>query len=297
VKNFIAHLALYLKKRGFLRNHVSRLILLVSIFSLLASHGNAQKRGVEHRAGCRANLEIFTKGEDLTYEVSYLGMALGTIRTRVLRVERAEGKLHVWADGLIRTYRGVPFVTLNTLFQSQIGSSLESRAFRNKEYLRSESVYKHIEYTYDEKNDAVYINETVDDNPQWVRNDTLDLEGKQWQDGLSLLFFARAFAHATCRKEVPVLMYRSKATTVINFGIEREEMDIDAVDDDIRTVKLDGETGFTGIFGLTGGFEGWFSDDSAAVPISAKMHVLIGSVYLELIKWKRPGWSPPMVKD
>jgi hypothetical protein len=88
-------------------------------------------------------------------------------------------------------------------------------------------------------------------------------------------------------------MYRSKATTSIRFGVERDEVDIDAVKHDIRVMKLEGETGFTGIFGLTGGFEGWFSDDEASVPIVAKMHVLIGSVRIELIKWKRAGWKPP----
>ena len=51
------------------------------------------------------------------------------------------------------------------------------------------------------------------------------------------------------------------------------------------------------IFGLTGVFEGWFSDDAASVPISAKMHVLIGSVRIELLRWKRSNWTPPLADD
>ena len=296
---------IFIPKRGFPGNHVSSfsrhiphaLLVGAIVLLLFAAAPLAAQSRAPRSLGCRPNTAMFQQGEELTYEVSYLGMGLGTIRTRVTRVQRRDGGIRVAMEGLIRTYRGVPFVTLNTLFQSQVGSSLQSIAFRNTEYLRDDTVYKHISYTFAPEKGEVYISETVDDNPSWVRDDTLDLEGKHWQDGLSLLFYARAYAHATCRRKVPVLMYRSKAVTTINFGVEREEMDIDAVDDDIRTVKLEGETGFTGIFGLTGGFEGWFSDDVAAVPISAKMHVLIGSVYIELVKWKRSGWSPPLVKD
>ena len=74
-------------------------------------------------------------------------------------------------------------------------------------------------------------------------------------------------------------------------------MDIDAVDYDISCVRLDGETEFRGIFGLTGYFEGWFSNDQQAVPIVAKMEVLIGSITLELEHWKKKGWMPPKYQD
>ena len=74
-------------------------------------------------------------------------------------------------------------------------------------------------------------------------------------------------------------------------------MDIDAVDYDIACVRLDGETEFRGIFGLTGYFEGWFSDDESAVPIVAKMQVIIGSIKLELKQWKKKGWMPPKYID
>jgi len=249
------------------------------------------------RTGCVPNYGVFVQGERLVYEVSYLGIGLGTISSRTVSVDSTDRGLLVRTEAYIRTFKGVPFVTLNTHFQSRIGPGLQSAAFRNREYLRNDTVYKYITYFYPEHADEVIIGETVTDKPGWSRIDTLDLEGKHWQDGLSLLYYARAYAHARCRKEVPVLMYRSKAVTTINFGVEREEQEIDALDDDLRTVKLDGETGFTGIFGLTGGFEGWFSDDRAAVPVTAKMHVLIGSVWIELVKWDRPGWSPPVVKD
>jgi hypothetical protein len=68
------------------------------------------------------------------------------------------------------------------------------------------------------------------------------------------------------------------------------------VDYPVDVVHFDGNMDFVGIFGLTGGFEGWFSNDEARVPILAKMKVLIGSVTVELMKWTRPGWNPPRGK-
>lgn len=276
---------------------LSSALLFALLFALLLALLPAAQASAQR--GCPvsgANLRMFQEGETLEYEVSYLGIGLGTIRTRVTSVDLGDGK-RIAAECLIRTYKGVPFVTLNTLFQTVIGDSLQSASFRNREYLVDEKVFKNILYTFPKDRDRVYISEEVERHPEWTKADTLDLEGKRWQDGLSLFFYARAFSHSSRRCEVPVLMYVDKAITQIRFGVEREEEDIDAVDYDIRCRKLEGETGFTGIFGLTGGFEGWFSDDEAAVPILAKMHVIIGSITIELVKWKRRGWQPPRAED
>ncbi|MDX9758163.1 MAG: DUF3108 domain-containing protein [Bacteroidota bacterium] len=240
-----------------------------------------------------ANMRVFQEGEELAYEVSYLGIGLGAINTRIISVDSTKAGLRIATECLIRTYRGIPFISLNTRFQSVVGDSLHTTFFRNKEFLSEDSVYKYIEYTFPKNRGSVYITETVDRHPEWAKRDTIDLEGKRWQDGLSLFYSARAFSHSRQSCRVPVLMYFDKAVTKIRFGVAEEDEDIDAFDHDIRCRRLEGETGFTGIFGLTGGFEGWFSDDAAAVPIRAKMHVYIGSVNIELIKWKRKGWKPP----
>jgi hypothetical protein len=70
-------------------------------------------------------------------------------------------------------------------------------------------------------------------------------------------------------------------------------MDIDAVDYPVDVVRFDGRADFVGVFGLTGGFEGWFSNDDASIPITARMKVILGSIKVELTKWKRGNWAPP----
>jgi hypothetical protein len=239
-----------------------------------------------------ANVAVFQKGEELTYEVSYLSMKIGKIVTRVLAVERNGSSVRIRTECLMRSYKGVPFVTLNTIFQSTINERLYSVSFGTKEHIE-DTLHKYINYTYPAGGRVVYISERVGNDPCPWNYDTLRLDGKRWQDGLSLLFYARAHAHERFTDRVPVLIYRTKAITTIRFGAAEEAVEIDAVNYPIPSYKLDGVTGFTGVFGLTGGFEGWFSRDAAAVPLVAKMHVIIGSIRLQLISWKRSGWTPP----
>jgi hypothetical protein len=70
-------------------------------------------------------------------------------------------------------------------------------------------------------------------------------------------------------------------------------VEIDALDYEIRTVHFQGEANWTGVYGITGKFDGWFSDDEARVPIRAKMKLYVGNADIELVRWKRPGWTPP----
>jgi hypothetical protein len=92
---------------------------------------------------------------------------------------------------------------------------------------------------------------------------------------------------------IPTVVNEKKGNTFINFTGERTDETIDAVDYPIDLIHFEGQAGFVGVAGLTGGFEGWFSNDAARVPVIAKMKVLLGNVRIELMKWKRAGWDPP----
>jgi hypothetical protein len=128
-----------------------------------------------------------------------------------------------------------------------------------------------------------------------AKRDTLALE-TAYHDGLSLFFYARAKLFSGLKVNVPTVIKEQKVSTYIDFKGERTSVDLDAVDYPVDVVRFDGNMEFVGIFGLTGGFEGWFSNDEARIPIQAKMKVLIGSVTMELMKWTRPGWNPPRAK-
>jgi hypothetical protein len=113
------------------------------------------------------------------------------------------------------------------------------------------------------------------------------------QDGLSLFYYAREHALEKMQAKIPTFVDTNEVTANINFGIEHTDEDIDAVKYPIDVIKLDGRADFVGVFGLTGGFDGVFSNDAASIPIKARMKVILGSVKVELKSWKRDSWTPP----
>jgi hypothetical protein len=124
------------------------------------------------------------------------------------------------------------------------------------------------------------------------KRDTVEIK-TPYNDGLSLFFYAREQLFSGKKMNIPVLVSEKKADTYIDFANKRTTVEIDAVKYPVDVIEFQGEADFVGVFGLTGEFEGWFSNDAARIPILAKMKVILGSVTLELMGWKRPGWQPP----
>jgi len=126
--------------------------------------------------------------------------------------------------------------------------------------------------------------------------DTVYMEFPRYQDGLSLVYFARKHVMDSAHIRVPTIVYGKKGFTQFYFTRNRTTEEIDAVPSPVRVVKFHGKAEFEGIFGLTGEFKGWFSDDAAAVPVKAEMKVILGNVKIELAHWKRKGWTPPVLE-
>jgi hypothetical protein len=96
---------------------------------------------------------------------------------------------------------------------------------------------------------------------------------------------------------IPCFVNEKEEITNINYFTENQPVEIDAVEYEIDCLYLEGETDFVSVYGLTGYFEGWFSNDSFSVPILAKMNVIIGSISLELKNWNKSLWNPPSYKN
>ena len=183
-------------KRGSALGHAFLIgLAAIPLVSFAPSPFHADLRP-EHSAvmSVQPNLGVFEEGERLEYEVSYLTIKLGSIVTRVLDVDTTRTGILFKTDCLIRSYKGVPFVTLHTRFQSTISDSISSVSFSTKEWI-ADTTHKYINYLYARKTGTLYISERIGNRPVPENYDTLALEGKRWQDGLSLFFFARAFAH------------------------------------------------------------------------------------------------------
>ncbi len=233
---------------------------------------------------------MFQVGEELVYNVSYASVNLGQVRIRVLDRREEKGRTVFVAQANIDSYKGVPFVDLHALYDNFIDERMHSAWFRSR--LKGDHGWDTVSYSYDYPGKKLFVSGRPAPGGGKNLDDTLSIESF-YQDGLSLFFYARQEVLSRRQVTVATVVNEKKGTTSFEFGSERMGEEIDAVDYPVDVAYFRGEAGFVGIFGLTGDFEGWFSHDAARVPILAKMKVLIGSVRIELMKWTRPGWTPP----
>jgi hypothetical protein len=232
---------------------------------------------------------VFVEGEELVYNVRYGFIDLGQVRIKITGTVHGKSSLAFEGKAFIDSYPKVPFVDLHAIYESLIDSGMFSRRFLGRQ--KENGQWDFSRYNFDYPDKRVLIEVGTHDSVI-VKRDTLAL-GTAYHDGLSLFFYARRKLFSGEKVNVPAVIKEQKVTTSIDFKVEHTSVDLDAVDYAVDVVRFDGNMDFVGIFGLTGGFEGWFSNDEARVPIQAKMKVLIGSVTMELMKWTRPGWNPP----
>lgn len=233
---------------------------------------------------------VFQIGEELTYNVSFLGIDLGQVKIKLLETATNNNQKSYKAVAYIDSYKGVPLVDLHAVYETIIEQGLYSGFF----HARDKQDNKWISYLYhfDYPHKSIYLEQSTWKSGKIDKRDTLHVDTLS-QDGLSLFFLARRNIHYQHPMNIPVIINEKKGNALINFTAERTKGKIDAVDYPIDLIYFDGEANFIGVFGLTGGFEGWFSNDAARIPVIAKMKVLIGKINIELMSWKRDKWMPP----
>ena len=232
----------------------------------------------------------FQIGEELVYNVSYASFDIGQVRVTLLAESLMSGKKIYKAVAHIDSYKGIPFVDLHAIYETNISEEVYSLGFHSR--TKKEESWQQFFYHFDYAKRKIFIEHYPYGSRFIDKRDTVQVD-TAYQDGLSLFYFARTQLHSGKTLFIPTVVSEAKGTTTIDFREQRTEEEIDAVKYPIDVVHFEGEAGFVGIFGLTGGFEGWFSNDSASVPILAKMKVILGSVRIELMRWKRSGWDPP----
>jgi hypothetical protein len=236
---------------------------------------------------------VFVEKEELVYNVRYAFINLGQIRIITSRSAPVDDRPVAFAKALIDSYRGIPFVDLHAVFESFIDEQIYSRRFMGK--IMQDGGWDFSRYYFEYDKNRVIVEMGGRDTVISER-DTVAVDAP-CQDGLSLFFLARDGLFSGKTMNVPTMIKEKKSNTTIVFSNRRNSIEVDAYDYPIDVIEFDGSMDFTGIFGLTGYFEGWFSNDEARIPIKGKLKVLIGSVTVELMDYKRPGWVPPRAKD
>ncbi|MCL5991105.1 MAG: DUF3108 domain-containing protein [Bacteroidetes bacterium] len=234
--------------------------------------------------------QVMFPGEELYYEVSFIGIKLGSIKV-ITEGKQSLNGYEIWKTKCyMDSYRGIPFVDLHSIYQSWIDPSVSfSRKFEGSTK-KSDGTWEFQKIFFNRSDGNIKYE--MWNNGNMFDNGTI-LSNKKMSDGLSLFFIARQYLKAGRSVKIPTFMEHDTSNTYINFSGKVENIEIDAISYPVRTVYFNGKADWTGVYGVTGQFEGWFSDDNARIPIQAKMKLYIGNADIHLIKWKRAGWTPP----
>lgn len=273
----------------------SILDLLLPLVSLLIALGLGSDERHYHPSrdtvSSHAGPGVFSLGEDLIYNVRYLFWNIGQIRIRVTEKLDDSGYSKYRAVAFIDSYPGVPFVNLHSIMESFVDQDFYSRGFLSRD--RTDEGWMYVKYAFEDSAHAVIIEKGELPSNTVSFLDTVVLKRYPYQDGFSLVFYARSRIGSGARVNVPTLIDKDTVSTSIYFHQVRAKIKIDAVDYPIDAVQLQGTAQFVGIYGLTGEFRGFFTNDEARIPILAFMRVFVGNVKIELKEWKRTGWVPP----
>jgi hypothetical protein len=237
---------------------------------------------------------MLSVGEELEYSVHYSFFNIGKIVFKVSGKEERNGRIVYHASAFMDSNPSLTWlVDLHVRFYGEIDQDAFSYGWVSEDSTSKRVTYRKMKFDYE--NHKMYFSwgEKLPSGEQkQMGTDTIAIT-KRCQDGLSLFYYAREHVLEKTHKDIPTFIDTNEVMTKINFGVEREEEEIESVDFPVDVVKLDGRADFEGIFGLTGGFDGVFSNDVASIPITARLKVILGSVRVELRKWKRGDWMPP----
>ena len=234
--------------------------------------------------------QVMAPGEELTYDVSYMGISLGTIKVTTLKNENFNGKTVHHTKVYIDSRKGIPFVDLHSIYESWIDPSVQFSHNFAASTKESDGSWSYDKYLFDYPGQTVTMEKYKANK---LSNKRILKTPKKWNDGSSLFFLARQMLKSKKTIKVPTIIMDDTVSTSINFVGKEEIVEIDAAKYPIKTVYLSGTANWTGIYGLSGKFEGWFSDDEARIPIRAKMKLYVGNANIELVKWNRSSWQPP----
>lgn len=232
---------------------------------------------------------VLFEGEELVYNVRYGFIDLGQVKIVTKEKVHSNNSTVYSTQAIIQSYSGIPFVDLHAIYESLVDTVGFSRQFVARTKEGESWRFARYRFQYDQ---GRVVMELSGRDTLIEQRDTVLLD-IPYHDGLSIFFYARDQLFSGRKMAIPTFVKEEKVKTYIDFKNERSSVETDFIDYPVDVVGFDGTAGFVGVYGLTGDFEGWFSNDEARVPIKAKMKVIVGSVTLELVSWKRPGWQPP----
>ncbi len=232
-------------------------------------------------------------GEQLEYDVSYLGVSFAKVIVNTDRYENLGGKAVLKTKAKVYSYDHVPLVSLKADFESWTDrSSLHSLQFTRNLSIRKKP-YEYQKLTFD-------YNKGVIENRKWIKSKQTSAFGlpfnsnQKIQDALAAFFKLRTLAEPFKSRSLMIYLDEDFLfNTTFNFAKDKQSTSVSAINYDVRSIYFSGNTNWKGQYGISGKIEGWISDDNAKIPLKAKVDFILGKINIELVSYRRSGWNAP----
>jgi hypothetical protein len=239
-----------------------------------------------------SNSSVIQVGEFLEYNVSYLGVSIANVKVYCDGYETIGNRSVAKIRTDVFTYGHIPLINAKAKMEGWVdkGGIFSHKFIRNLTIRNNPWEFQKIEFDY---------KQNILTNNKWINNISTSSINLEFQPSYRIhdaigLFFKARFA-ATPGNSSKVLTYLDEAPfyTNIRYSSQKENISVDGVKNPVRTIYCKGSADWQKQFGLTGEFEAWFSDDMARIPLKGKLDFIIGKISIELVKYKREGWTPP----
>lgn len=227
------------------------------------------------------------KGEELVYDVEWEFLYLGTVTMSNFGQQLVNGKNAYHIQVVIESNPMLFWLDHQSVYHTYLTDSLQVMRFITDE--RIDDVAYNAQYDFDYQNKNIKLTLFDKENPSNMTVKNIALK-PNLIDGIGLIQFARVNSLSIQKDTVSTFIEDKSGDVLFNFSLSKHITKSDAFPEGINTVYFNGELFVTGIAGITGPFETWYSDDNSRVPVRAYMEVFIGQVEIELVKWKN--WYP-----
>lgn len=232
-----------------------------------------------------ANSQIFHSPEYLKYHVEYAWFRLGVLEFSAQPMGNSD---LVEAVITVKSNPSLPFVHLDWKFKS----TFDQKNLRTVKYeaynYSSDTIYTIYDFRYAEK--KVYISR-YDKRRKLLKSAVKEISESEL-DAMTLFYFARFQKKGTSIAKIEIWNDFVKESASLKVELNPELVEVENLNRSIMTHYVSGKADINGLYGLSGKFSGYFSDDSSSVPVLSKLNVLIGSVTCKLVEYKNKDWHP-----
>lgn len=229
----------------------------------------------------------FKVGEILRYKVKWAFIRLGTVAIRQLPADSTDTTAYL-LEMSVQSAPSLPFIDVN--FVNQTYLTVASQSITRETIISGRDPSEKTVYWSDSSNHQIVMEDSV--KGKLVKKDSVRSETPCY-DALGLLMLSRGLIGSGLSLTLQTLNDYHINPTEVSFPDEVEEIEVAALDHPIRSRRVEGVAKWVGssFAGMSGPFQGWISDDEAAIPLKAKVEIFLGSIVLELESYQRSEWT------